>query len=62
MMMLIGKFREFVILSSNLLIPKLLCMWDSSDLQDGEPQELLENHFQYGYKLLSSHDLQRVDI
>ena len=27
---------QFVILSSILLIPKLLCMWDSSGLQDGQ--------------------------
>ena len=36
-------------------------MWDSSVLQDEELQVLLENHFQYEYKLLSSCDLQGVD-
>ena len=60
--MRIGRFREFVIPLSSLLIQESLCMWDTSGLQDGELQELLETHFRYGYKLLSSHDLQRVDI
>ena len=57
-----GRFREFVIPLSSLLILELLYMWDSSGLQDGELQVLSEIHFQYEYRLLSSHDLQRVDI
>ena len=43
------------------LIQVILCMWDSSVLQDVELQELLEIHSQYEYKLLSSCDLQSVD-
>ena len=44
------------------LIQVILCMWDSSVLQDVELQELLEIHSQYEYKLLSSYDLQSEDI
>ena len=36
-------------------------MLGNSVLQDVELQVLLENHFQYEYKLLSSCDLQSVD-
>ena len=43
------------------LIQELLCMLGSSVLQDVELQELLEIHFLYEYKLLSSCDLQGVD-